>query len=214
MIGGLKTYLPRLAEIVGSTPAALYERQRALTRLGLLIPQAGRGPGSGIKLSADSVAVMVISLMATENLSDVDERMVRLCNARVLTGAEVVKRFRVQLQKEDDQTVIGTGTCAVTGARTFRQAIKALFADPSFSREGDRSIDLSVEQYRRATISFFERAGKGRSTTFEVASKRSGLALIVRQTLAGSDLVRIIADDLSALLPPNPESESKGREKS
>jgi hypothetical protein len=206
MIGGLKTYLPRLAEIVGSTPASLYERQRALTRLGLLTAQPGRGPGSGIKLSADSVAVMVISLLATENLSDVDGRLVRLCNARVLPGDEAAKRFRAEfaerfrarLRKEDDQASVGAaGTCAVTGAKTFRQAIKTVFADPSFSREG--AIGILVEQYRGAAIDFSESGGERRSTYFE-AAWRSGPILIIRQAVAFSHLTRLIADDLSERL--------------
>jgi hypothetical protein len=199
MIGGLKKYLPRLAEIVGSTPAALYERQRALTRLGLLTAQPGRGPGSGIALSADSVAVMIISLMATENLSDVDERLVRLCNARPLTAAEVVKMFRARLQKVDDQVMFGTatGTCAVTGAKTFRQAIKTLFADPSFK---SAAIGLLVEQYRGATIDFREVGSKRRVTHFEAAAQRSGRVLIARQAVALQDLVHLIANDLSERL--------------
>jgi hypothetical protein len=205
MIGGLKTYLPRLAEIVGSTPASLYERQRALTRLGLLTAQPGRGPGSGIKLSADSVAVMVISLLATENLSDVDGRLVRLCNARVLPGDEAAKRFRAEFAerfrarwKEGEQASVGAAeTCAVTGAKTFRQAIKTVFADPSFSRDG--AVGILVEQYRGATIDFSESGGKRRSTYFE-APWRSGSIPIVRQAVAFSYLTRHIADDLSERL--------------
>jgi hypothetical protein len=209
MIGGLKTYLPRLAEIVGSTPAALYERQRALTRLGLLIPQAGRGPGSGIKLSADSVAAMVISLMATENLSDVDERMVRLCNARPLTTAEEVER----LSHPDDEVegdladLIAKSADALTGVKTFRQAIKTLLADPSLSREWQ--ISLSLEQYRRARIAF-NKEGEMQFTSFEVSAEKSRVALITRQTRVEPDLVRLIADDLSALLTPNSETEARG----
>jgi hypothetical protein len=183
MIAGLKSYLPRLAEIVGSTPAALYERQRALTRLGLLTALAGRGPGSGVQLSADCLAAMVISLLATENLSDIDKRMVRLCNARPLPGP----------------------ACAITGAKTFRQAVTTLFTDPSFSREGDRLIGFSVERYQGAHIGFFEHGTKARFTRFEVAAEKSRpTQLITRQASVSTELIRIVVDDLSALLPAAP----------
>lgn len=178
MIGGLKSYLPRLAEIVGSTPAALYERQRALTRLGLLTAQEGRGPGSGIKLSADSLAVMTISLLATENLSEVDKRMVRLCNARPVEGS----------------------SCAITGAKSFRQAVTILLSDPSFSREGERLIGFSVEQYQAASIAYFEKGTKSRYTRFETSEGSKRPRMITREARATAELVRIMVDDLSALL--------------
>jgi hypothetical protein len=189
MIGGLKAYLPRLAEIIGSTPASLYERQRALLRLGLLSAQPGRGPGSGVKLSADSLAVMIISILATENLSDIDKRVVRLCNARPTPGP----------------------TCNVTSARTLRQAVATVLSTPSFSREGDRLIGLSVDRPHVAQISFFERGTKARSTRFEAASDRSSRQPMIHTTASAiSDLFRIIVDDLLALLPQTETHESKG----
>jgi hypothetical protein len=77
----LKAFLPQLSEIFGTTPAALYERQRALVRLGVLTPLDGRGPGSGVKLSAGNVAALIIALAVTDNLSDTDERVQNLCDA-------------------------------------------------------------------------------------------------------------------------------------
>jgi hypothetical protein len=77
----LKAFLPQVSDILNTTPAALYERQRALVRLGLLYPLKGRGPGSGVPLSADGLAVLLISLAVTDNLSDMDERVRRVCDA-------------------------------------------------------------------------------------------------------------------------------------
>jgi len=77
----LKAFLPHLASILGTTPAALYERQRALVRLGVLTVIEGRGPGSGVPLSADNVAALIIALAVTDNLSDTDDRVQLLCNA-------------------------------------------------------------------------------------------------------------------------------------
>ena len=54
---------------MGMTPAALYERQRALVREGLLAAEAGRGPGSGVRATAPAVALLVLSVLATDRLS-------------------------------------------------------------------------------------------------------------------------------------------------
>jgi len=64
------------------TGAALYERQRVLTTLGVLEATPGRGPGSGVPLTAENFATVLISVLATDNLSDVDEKVATLCNAR------------------------------------------------------------------------------------------------------------------------------------
>jgi hypothetical protein len=81
-MAGLKSFLYGAAPIIGVTAAALYERQRALVNLGLLKATKGRGPGSGVPLTAENVAAVVISVLAAENLSDVDDRVVDLCNAQ------------------------------------------------------------------------------------------------------------------------------------
>jgi hypothetical protein len=78
---GLKSFLPVMAEAFGTTADALYSRQRALTQMELLPYVAGKGPGSGVPLTADSLGVMIIALMAAENLRDMDERVKRLCEA-------------------------------------------------------------------------------------------------------------------------------------
>jgi hypothetical protein len=80
-MSGLKSFLHAISPIIGVSPAALYERQRALVKLGLLSVAPGRGPGSGVPLSADNVAAMIICVLATDGLSEVDQRVVELCNA-------------------------------------------------------------------------------------------------------------------------------------
>lgn len=82
----LKTYLPRLGTVLRITPAALYERQRALVRLGLLRGDEGRGPGSGVKPSPESLAVLLLALAVTDNLSDMDGRVRVLCEAMPTFG--------------------------------------------------------------------------------------------------------------------------------
>jgi hypothetical protein len=81
-MASLKSFLYGLAPLLDMTGAALYERQRALTALGALDATPGRGPGSGVPLSADNVAAVIISVLAAENLSEVDKTVVDLMKAR------------------------------------------------------------------------------------------------------------------------------------
>src|SRR6476660_5384357 len=92
-MSSLKSFLYGVAPIVGMSPVALYERQRALVKLGLLTVTPGRGPGSGVPLSADSVAVMVICILAAETLGDVDGHVAALCDALPDTD-DTLKRLR------------------------------------------------------------------------------------------------------------------------
>src|SRR6478735_5184403 len=99
-MSSLKSFLYGVAPIIGMSPVALYERQRALVKLGLLTVTPGRGPGSGVALSADSVAVMVICLLAAESLGDVDQRVADLCNA-LPADADHLERRRWERHGED-----------------------------------------------------------------------------------------------------------------
>ena len=65
-MAGLKSFLYGVAPILGVSPAALYERQRALVNIGVLKTTAGRGPGSGVPFTAENFAAIVISLLAAE----------------------------------------------------------------------------------------------------------------------------------------------------
>ena len=80
-MAGLKSFLYGVAPILGVTGAVLYERQRALVSLGVLKAAKGRGPGSGVPLTAENVAAVIISVLVTDNLAEVDERVVNLINA-------------------------------------------------------------------------------------------------------------------------------------
>jgi hypothetical protein len=81
-MAGLKTFLGRLSPLLGVTPAALYERQRVLVDIGLIKTRGGRGPGSGVAFTAENLAALVISILATDSLSEIDQRVVDLCNAQ------------------------------------------------------------------------------------------------------------------------------------
>jgi hypothetical protein len=90
VMASLKSFLYGLAPLLDMTGAALYERQRALTALGALDATPGRGPGSGVPLTADNIAAVVISVLAAENLSEVDKAVVDLMRARPFEASKTV----------------------------------------------------------------------------------------------------------------------------
>ena len=109
---GLKRYLPELSPSLGLSADALYERQRALVRLGVLLEIGGRGPGSGVRATPETVSWLLLSILATDSLSEVDERV------RVLGEARIRKRK----------------VCRLTGARTFGKALGAILDRPDISK--------------------------------------------------------------------------------
>jgi hypothetical protein len=113
----LKAFLPKIAGPLKMSPTALYERQRALMRLGILEGKEGWGPGSGVHLSAETLAALVASLLATDNLSEVDERVAYLLSA----------------------DSVGSGGQCVTNAKTFGEALTRILSSPD-----TRGIELRV----------------------------------------------------------------------
>jgi hypothetical protein len=113
-MAGLKSFLYGAAPILGTTGAALYERQRALVNLRILTPLAGRGPGSGVPLTSYNVAAILISVLATDNLAEVDDRVLSLMNATTLNFGHVDS---------------GTDAWKRAGKPTFCTTIAAVLAD-------------------------------------------------------------------------------------
>jgi hypothetical protein len=125
-MASLKAFLPQLAKIVDTTADTLYSRQRALTQMGLLKAVEGRGPGSGVPLSGEAVAAMIIALMASDSLLETDQRVARTCNA-----------------------VASDGSCVWTGAATFQSALAAVL----LSEERVTSfMELTIARGVKATI--------------------------------------------------------------
>jgi hypothetical protein len=108
----LKGITPTLAQLVGMTPTALYERQRALVRAGLLHPEPGRGPGSGVRATPESVAMLMIALLATGSLSETEQ------------GTKALASLKSAEQR-----------CPLTGTKTFASALAAIFASPEIAKE-------------------------------------------------------------------------------
>lgn len=108
----LKSMIPTLAGWIGLTPAALYERQRALVRAGLLRPEPGRGPGSGVRATPQSVSMLLIAVLATDSLSEAAEQ------SKVLANLKSRRK-----------------PCPLTGQTTFARALAAVFASPETARQ-------------------------------------------------------------------------------
>ena len=120
----LKGFIPELAKAVGMTPAALYERQRALVRAGLLHGESGRGPGSGVRATPESVAMLLIALLATDGLSETESE------AKVVTNLKS-----------------GTKPCPLTGKKTFASALASALGSEDMAR---RIRWIEVERGARA----------------------------------------------------------------
>lgn len=81
---GLKAFLNVIAEWSEEPFDSLYERQRELVRCGLLPVRPGRGPGSGVPLTPETLATFLIGLLATDSLSDLARRTAQLSAAKPL----------------------------------------------------------------------------------------------------------------------------------
>ena len=83
-MAGLKSFLNVIASFSDEPFDALYERQRELMRCGLLPIRPGRGPGSGVPLTPETLATFLIGLLATDGLSDLARRTAQLSAAKPL----------------------------------------------------------------------------------------------------------------------------------
>jgi hypothetical protein len=173
MNSSLKGYTPGLARLLGTTPAALYERQRALVRVGLLDAGEGRGPGSGVRTTVASVSLLLIGVLASDSLTDAEIRARDIANAAPLDADR----------------------CPLTGMRTFQDALASILTMQSRSR---RVVEISVSRTAaRAKITYRER-GAMHISEF-VGSQPNEPTLRVAATLAGESLKKI-ADDIVAIL--------------
>ena len=133
----LKALLPSFAYALDMKDAALYERQRVLVRAGLLKAEAGRGPGSGVRATPRSVAMLLISLVATPSFSEVASCTRAFANLRS-----------------------SGGPCDLTGERTFGGATTAILTNGAIAKcvnhlrgerggeEFDAAIDFEDERLK------------------------------------------------------------------
>lgn len=164
------------------TPDALYERQRVLVRSGALVAPAGRGPGSGIRAMPATVTQVIIAVLATDSLSEIDEKGRKLGSGRAEHNV-----------------------CPLTGARDFVGALEWILSSDVLAK---KVWWVEVERSNlKATITF---ANKGRKYPEKsIFGKRPVLRgqhrLSVTATLPGQAVYEIY-DNLKRIVGDHPTS--------
>lgn len=165
----LKRLITHVSAMTGLSEAAVYERQRALVRAGLLKTERGRGPGSGVRGTPESVALLLISLLATGNLSD----------------AGLSTRIFADLENKE-------GFCPLTGKRTFAEAVTAILASKELAQS---IIAITVSQEIRETQITYRDPGKGgsipSSSEFGLVGQPEEANFSLRASLSGYVLDRM-----------------------
>jgi hypothetical protein len=175
-MSSLTSFLPELIPLFGMTEQAIYERQRALVRMKMLAAPKGRGRGSGVEATPETVARLIVALLATENLSDTDDRVQRLAFAPFTgTDKRVRKPARSELQR-----------CPWTGARTFVDALTFLFSRdapirPSPKPDGHTSVYVNRRDLT-ASI-YFATSGRSNFSNFGHRDRVDRRAVEVRAAL-------------------------------
>jgi hypothetical protein len=81
----------------------------------------GRGPGSGTPLTASNLSALIISMLVTDTLVDIDERIICLCEATPSPGP----------------------ACPFTGATNFRDALAAIIGS---TKRAKLTLSLSLDR--------------------------------------------------------------------
>jgi hypothetical protein len=172
-MASLTSFLPSLVPLLGMTQAAIYERQRALVRLGLLPKPSGRGRGSGAQATPRSAALICMSVMATDNLSEMDDRIAQLAGAKISTWRKSKR-------------------CGLTGAETFLDALDAIVGSPTLA---ERVLSVHVErQPLESSIHWKQPRSDNRDVSpFENKSRQYDYPIWVSARLDGSTLRKIAA---------------------
>ena len=106
----------------------------------------GRGPGSGVRFSPHALAMLLISLLATDSLSEVEDQ---------------TKLFA-------DLKSVG-GKCPLTGKKTFATAMAAILANDELMRRvafiGADRVARHTEGTAKATI-FYNDGVEGEKSRF------------------------------------------------
>jgi hypothetical protein len=185
----LKSYVPRLAQLLGMTPDSLYERVRALVREGLLTPEAGRGPGSGVRATPETVALLLIAGLAADSLSDVGKSTREFAE---LPSRAFDRSFARSRKKR----------CPLTGASRFREALVKIISDPQMAervqqvniQRDEKEADIlfrtleTVNELELARVFFSDGQGANRDAEGQVRG------IEVRARIKRPDLVDIARD--------------------
>ena len=183
-MSSLKGYIPGLARLLETSSAALYERQRALVRAGLLETANGRGPGSGVRTTWGSVALLTLSVLATESLGQSADRV------RALAASKP----------------IDNRLCPYTRRPNLGLALSFLL---SASSTAAGVIELTISRTAtRAVLRYWDDDGTAKATEFGERAAREP-AIRVDATLAGTRLAEI-ATDVQAIILSDFEGDKGG----
>lgn len=173
-MASLKGYTVGLARLIGTTPDALYERQRALVRAGLLNLGEGRGPGSGVRTTGQSVALLLIAVLATDSLGETEARAHAIGESHPPAGRR----------------------CPCTGMKSFLDALAAALVSTGKARA---IIEIKVSRTAdRAEIRYYDAAGDERRSEF-LGARATEPGLSVTATL-DHNLLQQIAADVQAIV--------------
>jgi len=135
----LTSFLPFLSSRLGLSVTALYERQRLLVRHGMLPQPVGRGRGSGVAASPASVAKLLLSVLATDSLSESADLALELGNARLGAKArapfERGDKFGVALQAILGRPEVANRVATVIANRHVNTALVGLMVGKAPSVE-------------------------------------------------------------------------------
>ena len=163
---------PCIGEDLDMKPAAIYERQRALVRAGLIDMQPGHGPGSGVRATPQAVALLLIAILATDNLTET-EQSARLF-AKLKSNEEV---------------------CPLTGEKTFASALAAVL-----SSKARAVVLVRVQRSHGYAGIWFQRRGRtqARGSIFSTPEPRE--APIQTSTEIYGSTLRQIGKELEAVI--------------
>lgn len=172
-MSSLKGYTPALARHLATTPAALYERQRELVRAGILDPGDGRrGPGSGVRATAPSVAYLLVAALCTDSLSETAEA------TRAFAAAESINDH------------------PFTGAKTLVDSLAAILLSQAWSR---RIVDIAVVRTHGIATIKYRLDGRTKTAEFKISDQARKASLRIEATIGGDD-IRAIAKDVYAIV--------------
>jgi hypothetical protein len=177
LMKSLKAYTPALARLLGTTPQALYERQRALVRADMFNAEDvkdGRGPGSGVRGTAQSVALLLIGAIASDSLIRMERQVSDLAEAKP----------------------VGADLCPLTRMPTFLDALTRIITSGPLPHWVTEIVVSRTAA--RATIVYRRPGRKERRVEF-AGPRCAEPDLRVTATLAGKPL-RMIAADVTAMV--------------
>ena len=171
VMSSLKALAPELANWLGMTPSAIYERQRALVEIRVMSSGSGRGPGSGVRATPANTALLLTAVLATDSLWEAGQRV-------LLISAAAPRGHR---------------RCKLTGKSTFIEALTHILALPSLARELSE-VRVSRSEIH-ARIEYTEPGGshQARREHSEFGFRRPGARGLWTEAILSGDVILAVS---------------------